>query len=112
MTPEPPVRRTLIGMFPAGSEIVAFSEVERTMVADAAARLDQERAEAERRARENITVDAEFFNQVVRELDRALEAQRRSHVGRRDYDRARNVAGKIRYLRERVAETLAKGPQS
>lgn len=111
MSNEPTTRRVIIGALPpAGGDVVFVGEEDpvRRAMRQAEAELDRQREERERAAAQTIVVNREFFNQVVHELDRALEAERRSHAGRRNYDRARNVAGKIRYLRERVAELNAR----
>lgn len=107
MSEEPAPRRTIIGMFPTGgTEIIAFEAVEAALIADAGRRLDQEREERERAAAQTIVVNREFFDQVVQELDRALAVEWRWWTRRRADDRARDVAGKIRYLHEMIAATL------
>jgi hypothetical protein len=107
MNDEP--RRVLIGVIPSGVDAFSFGEdVRKPLIADASRRLDAEKAEAERLAREGVTVNREFFSQVTYELDRALEVERARAARRGSYDRARAIAGKIRYLREGYAETLAR----
>ena len=54
------------------------------------------RAEAERREEAELGIK------------RALDVERRWYARRRDFDQRDVVAGKIRYLHEKVAQTLAK----
>jgi hypothetical protein len=100
-------RRTLVGMFPSGgTEIVAFSNVEATLIADAAARLDAEKAEAERLARQTIVVNREWFLAAMRELILHMESRWALADRRRDYDRRAHVGGKLRRLRDDLDATL------
>jgi hypothetical protein len=98
--------RTLVGIFPAGQEIIAFENVEGALIAAAGRKLDAEREERERIARQTIVVDAEFFHQVVHALDRALAVELRWWTRRRDFDRRAVVVRKIRRLRAGWAEVL------
>jgi hypothetical protein len=96
--------KVLVGTFAGSlSHVTLAPEVLKAAEAELA------KAAAEKASiRPTVVVDAEFFHRVVHELDRALEVERRWYARRRDLDRRDGVAGKIRYLHEGYAATLAR----
>ena len=114
MNDEP--RKVIIGMFPAGSEIVAFTDVEGELVREAARKLDAERLldeERARQARERVTVDRAWLLSVLRDLIARIEHDHALAVRAGDYDRRCNAARKARRLRQDFAFCNAKKePQS
>ena len=105
--------KILVGTFPVGMSggTLAFQDIEGPLLAEAAARLDAERAERERVARQTLVVDRAFFDEAMKALDRALAVEWRWWA-RRNLYRRDLAAGKIRWLREWWAWTLEsnKGP--
>jgi hypothetical protein len=101
---EPTVRRTVIGAFPAGASIIAFEDVEGELVRAAAARLDAEKAEAERRAKATLVVDREWFLQTMRAHIALLESVTRWHDRRGNFERGDRAAWKAGELRTWVDE--------
>jgi hypothetical protein len=99
-----PVRRTIIGTFPAGAEIVAFQPVEAALIADAAARLDVEKAEAEKAARATLVVDKAWFISTMKAHIELLESVTRFHDRRGNFERGDRAAWKAGELRTWVDE--------
>ena len=90
---------------------LAFSDVEGTMIADAARRLDEARAEAKRIARSRITVDREWFLQQCRELIFSMEVRWKLADRRGDYNRRAEIEGKLARFRQDADETLREEPK-
>ena len=111
-------RRTIVGMFPAGAEIVSFQPVEATMIADAEARLDAEKAkrdEAERLARSRITVDRAWFLATMSRLTRYIERDRAEASWWGDRAAGAALSRRARELRADVDQVMryneAEGPK-
>lgn len=110
MNDETTPRRTVIGMFPTGgTEIISFAPVEATMIADAAARLDAEGAEAERIKRVTVTVGRQWLLEVLRDLILSMESHRKAADRRGDHARGRALWRKAWERRESY-DALAKEP--
>lgn len=107
---EPTPRRTIIGAFPSGAEIVAFAPVEATMIADAAARLDAERTETERAAYASITVSRAWLLGALRDAITVAERDLALAIRAGDYSARLVAARKGNRLRRDFAFCNAKGP--
>lgn len=107
MNDAPTTRRTIVGTFSTGgTEIVAFSNIEATMIADAARRLDAEKAEAERIKRATVSVDRQWLLEVLQDLILSMELHRKAAEGRGDHARGRALWRKA-WERRKSYDTLA-----
>ena len=104
-------RRTIIGMFPAGAEIVAFQPVEAALIADAERRLDAERAQAEAQARATVRVARAWLLDVLRDLILSVESHRKVAERRGDHARARALLREA-WERRAAYDALAKDDPS
>ena len=100
---EPTPRRTIIGAFPSGAEIVAFAPVEATMIADAGRRLDAERTETERAAYASITVSRAWLLVALRNSIAVAERDLAAPSSAGDYSARLAAARKLNRLRRDYA---------
>ena len=104
-------RRTIIGTFPTGgTQIIAFEDVEGEMIAAAARKLDADKAEAERVARQTLTVDRAWFISTMKTLMAYMETERRWHAHNGDLNRRDLVAWRAYHLRNWLAENAEEPP--
>lgn len=109
MNDEP--KRVLVAVLPSGvGQVASFSDMGERLVADAERRLDQEKAEAERRARETIVVNRAWLLATLRDLISRVEHDHALAVRVGDYSARLAAARKLNRLRGEIAFCNAKEP--